>query len=530
MMNDLSKQPMNQSQRGTLTSMQGCPVAHNKNSMTAGPFGPTLLQDHYLLEKIHQFARDQIPPRNVHAIGCGAFGTFTATNPEASKYSCANLFIPGTKTPFVSRFSGVFNEKGEADTARDARGFALKFKTTEGNWDLLCVNTAVFNCRDMKIGPDFIRSLKRDPRTGLKNRDMAFDFANHHPESLHATLMLYTDRCGTPDSFRNQHWFAANTYSLVNQQKERFWVRFHLVALQGQPIGLPLDAAKTIAGEEPNFLQKDLKDAIESKNFPKWKLCVQVMKEAEGYTNPIAFDCTKAWKHEQFPLIELGIIECDDLPVDHFTQVEQVAFSPAHIVPGIGYSPDKLLQGRLLMYDTTQYHRIGPNYKMLPINCPINMSSNYYNGGNMNLQSTDKFPNYTGTVFQGNEPQVDPTKGYPTMKSTGDCGFYDMPNEGSDADYYLQPREFLKVLSDKERDNLCVNLASDLYRCTKEVYLMTLAHFNKINPQFGETVRQLIITKQNGTVTVGEKVAKEWESIEKSMKPNGKSIPHVSTA
>lgn len=457
------------------------------------------MQDTYLMEKIEDFANEQLPPRNVHAIGYGAFGSFTATNPEAPKYSKAKMFMPGTKTPFVSRFSGVFNERGEADHNRDARGFALKFKSAEGNWDLLTVNTAVFNCRDMKIGPDFIRSLKRDPRTGLKNRDMAFDFSSFHPESLHATLMLYTDRCGTPTSFRSQHWWGANTYSLINAANERFWCRFHIVSMQGEPEGFTKTEATTVAGEEPGFLGKDLYDAIERGEFPKWRLCVQVMPEAQGYTLPYAFDCTKVWKHDEFPLVELGIIECNQNPIDHFSQVEQVAFSPSHVVPGIGFSPDKLLQGRLLMYEATQRHRIGPNYKMLPINCPVvDINSNYYNGGNMNLVSRDKFPNYYGTQFMGNSPISDPGQLEPLMATSGPAGYYDMPGEGTDFDWYEQPRQFVAVLNEKEFNGLCLNLAGDLSKCTEAVMTAFTTHLEKVDKRLYDNVMTLIKTRRAG--------------------------------
>jgi len=474
------------------------------------------------MEKVSEFAQEQIPPRNVHGPGLGAFGTFTATNANAAQYSKAKLFESGKTTPFVMRFSGVFAEKGESDLNRDARGIAFKFKTEEGNWDLLAVNTSVFNCRDMKIGPDFIRSLKRDPRSGQKNRNMAFDFAGHHPESLHATLQLYTDRVGTPKSLRTQHWWACNTYSLINAANKRVWCRFHMVALQGAPEGFDSVTAKTIAGEEPGYLQRDIRDAIDAGKFPRWRLCVQVMDEEQGYTNPLGFDCTKVWHHDDFPLIELGIIEVNQNCIDHFTQTEQAAYNPCHTVPGIGFSPDKLLQGRLLMYETTQRHRVGPNHKMLPVNCPVTgINSNYYNGGHMNLNTRDKYPNYYPSVFAGNMPQADASLVEPSFKCDGPANFYDLPGEGSDADYYQQPRDFLKVQSQNDYLNLADNFGTDLAKCFKEVVDLMMGHFQKIDPAFAAAV-QAAIAKHSAPATPSEKVFAQEYAVVQAAGPNGK--------
>jgi len=493
--------------RGTATLSQGCPVAHNKNSLTAGPTGPVLMQDYGLLDKVKRFTHEKIPARNVHAVGCGgSYGTFTATNPDIAKYSCAKVFEAGKKTPFVSRFSGVFTEQGEPDTNPDLRGLAMKFKTEEGNWDLLCVNTPIFNCRDMKIGPDAVHALKRDPRTGLYNYNTLWDFIGHHPEALHHTLMLYTDRIRTPASFRTQNWFAANTFSFVNANKERFFVRFHLITDLGA-VGLNQLQAKMIASEEPGFLSKELMEAIDAGNFPRWKMNVQLMTEEQGYSNPFYFDCTKTWDHDKFPLIELGIVEVNKNPIDYFTEVEQVAFSPARVVPGIGFSPDKLLQGRLLVYDQTQVHRVGDNFDFLPINCPLKLNSNYVTGGHMNpLTPSDHFPNYTPSIFSANLPIANPAYLEPPMRCDGPADFYDLPGEGSDEDYYAQARQFVSVM-DTQIYDMCFNIASSLGKCVPEVQALMMTHFNKISPKLGETIQKMLDDRAAGTgLLEGEKM------------------------
>lgn len=498
--------PMNTD--GILTTMWGCPVAHNKNSLTAGPHGPVMLQDTYLMEKIKQFSTEKTPPRVVHALGCGAAGTFTVTSTEITKYTKAKLFSEiGKKTPVAVRMSGTFTEQGEADLVRDLRGFACKFKTEEGIWDLMTINTPVFNCRDMKIGPDAVHAFKRDPRSGLWNPAQSWDFVAHHPEAIHQVLMIYGDRVGTPLSFRMMHGFSANTYSFLNSENKRFWVRFHLCSQQGTK-GFNVNQAKLMCGEDPNFLQRDLKEAIEKGDFPKWKLCVQLMTEEEGYKNPFTFDCTKVWSKKDYPLIEIGILELNKNPVDHFTEVESIAFSPARIVPGIGFSPDKLLQGRLLIYDDTQQHRLGPNFKQMPINAPLNeVNSNYYISGPMNMQTRAKFPHYDGSVF--GFQKLDTSNVEPPMKVDGPVGFYDMPYEGTDADWYEQPREFLRVCPETEKKNLCFNIAASLMKIPiPEIPNMMMAHFTKIDPTFAATIKNFMQEKINRSIplTDGEKV------------------------
>jgi len=331
-----------QQQSNYLTRATGCPIGHVKDSMTCGSQGLLVVQDIDLLEKVLHFNTEKTPPRNVHALGSGCYGTFTCTNGELSKYTTADLFSEvGKKTDLVARFSGVFTEVGDAETQRDPRGFAMKFYTKEGNWDLLCINAPVFPSRDMKVGVDQIHAFKRDPRTGLWNPTQTWDYVANHPEALHHMTMLYTDRVGTPQSYRCQDYYGVHTFSMVNQNKERVWIKFHFISEQGKR-GFTLNEAKAVAGEDPNFLSHDLYENISKGNFPKWKMMIQVMPEDEGYKSAWTFDPTKIWKHTDYPLIEVGEIEINRNVTDFFTESEQVAFSPASLVPGIGFSPDKV--------------------------------------------------------------------------------------------------------------------------------------------------------------------------------------------
>jgi len=494
---------------GTMTKLTGCPVAHNKNSLTAGPTGPVMLQDHVLLEKVQQFGHEKTPPRNVHALGTGAYGHLRITN-DISEYSKAKLFSKiGNQTNLLVRFSGVFTEQGDADTFRDLRGFALKFYTEEGNWDLLTINAPVFNCRDMKVGPDAIHAFKRDPRTGAWNPTQTWDFIAHHPEALHQAMMIYCDRVGTPMSFRYMHSYGCNTYSFWNAKNERFWVKFHLLACNGAK-GLDQVQAKLIAGEDPNFLSRDLHEAIEKGNYPKWKLCCQVMPEAEGYRNSWTFDCTKIWKHSDYPLIEIGEIVLNKNPIDHFCEVEQTAFSPINVVPGIGFSPDKLLQGRLLVYDNTQYHRLGANFKQLPVNKPHAChTETYHVGGVHNFETKNRFPHYYPSSFGG--PQPDEKYREPPYKTDGAADFYDFPHEGSYEDYYAQPADLWDRMNEIERMHLCQNIAATWEKVEEDIVQKNLAHFRKINTKFAESCEKLWKERKEGrtTRTEGEKVLED---------------------
>jgi len=373
----------------------------------------------------------------------------------------------------------------------------MKFYTDEGNFDLMTINVPVFNARDMKQGPDGVHASKRDPRTGLWNSAQLWDFFNMHPEALHFAMHLFSDRGGTPMSYRFLHWYACNTFSFVNAKNERFWIKFHLVSPSGAK-GLTAQQAKVLAGEEPAYLSRDLHASIEKGEYPTWKLCVQVMPEADGYKNPITFDCTKVWKHDEYPLIEIGTIELNRNITNYFSEVEQVAFSPANVVPGIGFSPDKLLQGRLFIYDDTQNHRIGPNYKQLPINCPLGFHTMYY-GGSHNLEIVDKFPHYAPSNY-GGFPVPDPSLREPPCKVDGPVDYYNLPYEGTDMDYYSQCLDYWNTMIDMDKRHLCENVALSLQKVPTQIVDKLLVQFDKIHKDFGTGVRNLLTSKISGTI------------------------------
>lgn len=498
------------SQGATMTTVYGAPIAEAKYSLTAGPLGPVLMQDYVLQEKIAYFARERTPPRNVHALGFGGFGKFTVTN-DITKYSCADIFSKvGNTCDTFTRFSGVFTERGDPDTVRDLRGWATKFYTKEGNWDMLAVNTPAFNARDMKVGPDAIHAFKRDPRTAEWYSNQTWDFVATHPEALQTQLMLWTDRVGTPKSFRTQNFFPCNTFSMINANKERHWIRFHLISQQGWE-GMSRTEAQLIAGEDPNFLSREMREAIDKGMFPKWKMCIQVMKEEEGYRQPFAFDCTKVWKHADYPLIEVGEVVVNRWPEDFHTTVEVAAFSPARIIPGIGFSPDRLLQGRIPLYDETQAHRLGPNHQQIPINCPFAKPNQFHafqgNAPGLSESNQPHWPHYFPSLF-GSKCQPNPAYKEPPLAVTGPADFYPFPNEYTDADIYAQPRDFLAATSDADRVCLVDNLGYSLAGVDPRVCEAVLVHFNHIEPAFGAAVTAAIGMYRTGAKSsAGREVA-----------------------
>ncbi|TFV91583.1 catalase, partial [Oxalobacteraceae bacterium OM1] len=352
-----------------LTTAAGAPVADNQNSLTAGPRGPMLLQDVWFLEKLAHFDREVIPERRVHAKGSGAYGTLTVTQ-DITQYTKARLFSHvGKKTDLFLRFSTVAGERGAADAERDVRGFSVKFYTEEGNWDIVGNNTPVFFLRDPLKFPDFIHTQKRDPQTNLRNPVAAWDFWSRHPESLHQITILMSDR-GLPQNYRQMHGFGSHTFSFINAANERFWVKFHFKSLQGIANWTNEQAAKVVAGDRESA-QRDLFDNIAQGNYPAWRMCVQVMPERDAATYRInPFDLTKVWPYADYPLIEVGVLELNRNPENYFAEVEQAAFTPANVVPGIGFSPDRMLQGRLFSYGDAQRYRLGVNHHQIPVNAP----------------------------------------------------------------------------------------------------------------------------------------------------------------
>ncbi|MDB4924513.1 catalase [Mucilaginibacter sp.] len=443
-----------------LTTASGIPYAENENSMTAGPRGPILLQDFILHEKMAHFNRERIPERVVHAKGSGAYGTLTITH-DISKYTRAKIFNQiGKQTRLFLRFSTVGGEKGSADTERDPRGFAIKFYTEEGNWDLVGNNTPVFFVKDPKKFSDFIHTQKRDPYTNCKSATMMWDFWSLNPESLHQVTILMSDR-GTPYGYRHMDGFGSHTFSLINANNERFWVKFHFKTQQGIK-NFTDEEAGAMRGKNPDFAQHDLLTSIENGNFPKWAMKIQVMPEADAKTYHInPFDLTKVWPHGDYPLIDVGVLELNENPDNYFAHVEQAAFAPAHVVDGIGYSPDKMLQGRILSYPDAHRYRLGANYEQIPVNkCPF-MVNNYERDGHMRVDGNQgSAPNYFPNSFDDIEP--DPAYKEPAWdfgSSVGD--WYDRNAEGEN-DHYTQPGNLYRLMNDDQKHDLIKNITHSM--------------------------------------------------------------------
>jgi catalase len=470
-----------------LTTTSGIPVGDNQNSMTAGPRGPVLLQDFHLLEKMAHFNRERIPERVVHAKGSGAFGTFTVTN-DITPYTTALLFqTVGKQTPMLARFSTVGGEKGSADTARDPRGFALKFYTEEGNWDMVGNNTPVFFIRDpLKFG-DFIHTQKRVPDTNLKSSTMMWDFWSLSPESLHQVTILMSDR-GTPDGYRHMHGFSSHTFSLINAKNERFYVKWHFKTMQGIK-NLTAQEAERLAGTDPDYAQRDLFTKIEAGDFPKWRVCLQIMPEHEAETykwNP--FDLTKVWSHKDYPLQEVGIMELNRNPSNYFVEVEQAAFSPSNVVHGMSYSPDKMLQARIMSYPDAHRYRVGVNYESLPVNqpkCPVN---HYHRDGGMRFDANGaNTPNYEPNSFGG--PVQDSKYVETPYKITGDAGRYDH-RQGNDD--YQQPGDLYRLMPPDAKDRLVQNIAGSMKGVPERILKLQISHFEKADAEWGRKVAEAV--------------------------------------
>ncbi|TFF37786.1 catalase [Mucilaginibacter psychrotolerans] len=444
-----------------LTTASGIPYLHHEDTQSAGPRGPLLLQDFILHEKLAHFNRERIPERIVHAKGSAAYGTFTVTQ-DITAYSKAKLFgAIGRQTKVLLRFSTVGGEKGSADTERDPRGFAVKFYTEDGNWDLVGNNTPVFFIKDPKKFPDFIHTQKRDPFTNCKSATMVWDFFSLNPESLHQVLFLMSDR-GTPHGFRHMHGFGSHTYTLINHKDETVYVKFHFKSCQGIK-NFTSAEAKLMRGEDPDFAQRDLLNAIEDGNFPKWVLKIQLMTAEQAGSNAFnPFDLTKVWSQKEYPLIEVGVLELNQNPDNYFAEVEQAAFSPSRIVDGIGYSPDKMLQGRILAYPDAQRYRLGVNFEQLPVNrCPF-IVNNYQRDGSMRVDDNGRrSPNYFPNSFDDIRP--DPAyrrPAEPIVHPVAD--WFDRNGEGEN-DHYSQPGIFYRdVLSPEDKKHLIANIAESM--------------------------------------------------------------------
>jgi catalase len=467
-----------------MTTDAGRPVGDNQNSLTVGPRGPVVFEDFLLFEKMAHFNRERIPERVVHAKGSGAYGHFECTSPEITRYTTAKLFSTvGKKTPIFIRFSTVGGEKGSADTERDPRGFALKFYTEEGNWDMVGNNTPIFFIRDpLKFG-DFIHTQKRDPETNLKSPTMMWDFWSLSPESLHQVTILFSDR-GTPDGYRRMNGYSSHTFSLINGKNELFYVKWHFKTKQGIK-NFARERADEMRGKDPDYAQRDLFEAIAKGNFPKWRVCVQIMpeKKAETYAiNP--FDLTKVWPHGDYPLVEVGELVLDRNPVNYFAEVEQAAFEPKNIVPGMGFSPDKMLQARLISYPDAHRYRLGVNYDTLPVNKPQCPVHTYNRDGAMRFDgNSGPAANYEPNNFNG--PTQDPPYRERPRTITGSV---DRHNHRLDSDYYTQPGNLFRLMKADARERLIGNLVASMKSVPQRIQELQIRHFYNADPGYGTGV------------------------------------------
>lgn len=470
-----------------LTTAAGAPVVDNNNVMTAGKRGPMLLQDVWFLEKLAHFDREVIPERRMHAKGSGAFGTFTVTH-DITRFTRAKIFSQvGKKTDMFARFSTVAGEHGAADAERDIRGFALKFYTEEGNWDMVGNNTPVFYLRDPLKFPDLNHVVKRDPRTNLRNMAYKWDFFSHLPESLHQLTIDVSDR-GLPQSFRHMHGFGSHTYSFINSNNERFWVKFHFRCQQGIA-NLMDDEAEQLIGKDRESSQRDLFNAIEKGDYPRWNLQIQVMPETDAAKVPYnPFDLTKVWPHADYPLMDVGYFELNRNPENYFSDVEQAAFSPANVVPGIGFSPDKMLQGRLFSYGDAHRYRLGVNHHQIPVNKPRCPFHNYHRDGAMRIDGNSGNaetyePNSAGLF------QEQPDFSEPPLSVDGAADHW---NHREDTDYFSQPRALYELLSDAEHQRMFARIAGELVQAAEATQARQIALFKQVHPEYGAGVEAAI--------------------------------------
>jgi len=466
-----------------LTTNAGAPVVDNQNVMTAGKRGPMLLQDVWFLEKLAQFDREVIPERRMHAKGSGAYGTFTVTH-DITRYTKAKTFSEiGKKTETFTRFSTVAGERGAADAERDIRGFATKFYTEQGNWDLVGNNTPVFFLRDPLKFPDLNHAVKRDPRTNLRSARNNWDFWTSLPEALHQVTIVMSDR-GIPYSYRHMHGFGSHTFSMINTKNERYWVKFHFETQQGIK-NLTDEEAEAIIAKDRESHQRDLYNSIEKGDFPRWTMFIQVMPEKDAAKCPYhPFDLTKVWFHKDYPLIEVGVLELNRNPENYFAEVEQAAFNPANIVPGIGFSPDKMLQGRLFSYGDAQRYRLGVNHHLIPVNaarCPFH---SYHRDGAMRVDG-----NHGSTL--GYEPnsygewQQQPEFAEPPLSLEGAADHW---NHREDTDYYTQPGLLFRLMSPAQQAVLFANTARAIADAPKEIKIRHIGNCLKADPAYGKGI------------------------------------------
>jgi catalase len=477
----------------TLTTTAGAPIADNQNALTAGDRGPLLIQDYQLIEKLAHQNRERIPERVVHAKGWGAFGQLTITH-DISQYTKAKLLQKGTKTPMLARFSTVAGEMGAADAERDVRGFALKFYTNEGNWDLVGNNTPVFFIRDPYKFPDFIHSQKRHPKTNLRSATAMWDFWSLSPESLHQVTILMSDR-GIPQSPMHLNGYGSHTYSLINDKNERFWVKFHFKTCQGHAF-LTNEKSQKIIGNTRESYQEELFYAIEQGSYPKWNVQVQIMSELDALNTPYnPFDLTKVWPHEDFPPIDIGVMELNKNPENYFAEIEQAAFSPSNIVPGISFSPDKVLQARIFSYADAHRYRLGTHYEALPVNAPKCPVNHYHKDGQMNF-----FGHLAGDIDAYYEPnslkgaaKEDSAFAEPPLALSGNVARHSQKEgAGQQVDDFTQPRALFNLFNDEQKVRLFNNIAKAMQGVPNQIIERQCLLFDKVAVQYGQGVRDAL--------------------------------------
>jgi catalase len=483
---------MNHERHDKTTSDAGVPAASDEHSLTAGPGGPTLLQDHYVVQKMAQFNRERVPERVVHAKGSGAHGFFEVTEDVAGWCKADFLSEPGKVTPVFVRFSAVAGENGTADTVRDPRGFAIKFYTAEGNYDIVGNNTPVFFIRDASKFSDFIHSQKRMPDTGLRSNDAQWDFWTLSPESAHQVAILMSDR-GIPRSWRTMHGYGSHTFLWANAVGGRFWIKYHLKSVQGIET-LTSAEALGLAASDPDYHRRDLLEAIRRGDEPEWRVEVQVMpfEDAASYRfNP--FDVTKAWPHADYPPVTIGRLVLNRNPLNHFAEVEQAAFEPANMVPGIGPSPDKMLMGRMFSYPDAHRYRIGANYQQLPINRPRVVVRNYNQDGAMRYLHNRVERVYAPNSYDG--PQADPRAAEPSwLVEVGEIGRYAYEAHAEDDDFVQAGALYRDVLGEPERGRLVANVVEHLSRpeVSSSVLLRAVAYWRQVDPELGTAVSRAL--------------------------------------
>ncbi len=477
-------------ERPVTTTNAGIPAASDEFSLTVGPGGPTVLHDAYVVQKMQAFNRERVPERVVHAKGSGAHGFFEVTE-DVTQFTRAGFLAPGKRTPVFLRFSTVAGELGSPDTARDPRGFALKFYTEEGNYDMVGNNTPTFFVRDASKFSDFIHSQKRRADTGMRDNNMQWDFWTLSPESAHQVTVLMSDR-GTPRTYRHMNGYSSHTYSWMNAAGELFWVKYHFKTVQGIE-NFTVAEADALAGSDPDYHRRDLWNAIAGGNAPEWRLEMQIMPAAEAADyrfNP--FDLTKIWPHSDYPPITIGRLVLDRNPENHFAEVEQSAFEPSNLVPGIGLSPDKMLMGRVFSYHDTHLHRIGANYEQLPINAPRSPVHTYSKDGPMAYRNIAD-PVYAPNSYGG--PVASPAAaGQPNWAvEAAEIGRYAYDKHREDDDF-VQPRAlYEKVMSETDREHLVTNIAAHVKGgVTSEILPKVIEYWRNVSPDLGARVSKAV--------------------------------------